>query len=299
MKAVLILTYGTPASLDEVDTYYTHIRGGKRPSEDEINKLKMKYASIGGVSPLTQITRSISYKLLGLIERTSETKVYYAMKHSSPFIPDVMQKMYKEGIEHLLCLILAPHYSSMSVGTYMETINETNRKLGYLFNVEYIPSWYSHPLYISVWKRRIDEALNRLSRQAFVLFTAHSLPERILNIGDPYDAQLRDMAKILAVELKLQKWGFGYQSAGNTKEKWLGPDVLELLENLYRKGESSFVIAPIGFVSDHLEILYDIDVECVDWSKSHDVRLIRTELPNDSDDFIQCLYTLVKERGFA
>lgn len=294
------MSYGSPASMDEVENYYTHIRGGKRPSKEEIDSLKLKYAAIGGLSPLLRITHSIAYKLQKVVDATAtKSKVYYAMKHSSPFISDVIKMMYAEGVKDVLCIALAPHYSSMSVGEYMKVAFEANEKIGGPLQLEYVPSWYSHNLFISVWKKRISELLNRLPDNAIVIFTAHSLPARILQIGDPYQAELRDMVKLLTAQLGIRRWSFAYQSAGHTAEKWLGPKLLEVLENLASNGQKIFAIAPIGFVTEHLEILYDLDIECVEWAKSRNVKLERTELPNDSDDFINFLYSLVKERGYA
>ncbi|MEM0116895.1 MAG: ferrochelatase [Conexivisphaerales archaeon] len=300
MKAVMLMSYGTPSSVQEVGTYFTHIRGGRRPSDEEIYRLQQRYVAIGGTSPLIKITESIAKKLQKSIKSdSSETKIYYAMKHSYPFISDVMMQMYEDGVKDVLGIVLAPHYSGMSIGTYLRTVNDTNERLGKAFNVEFIPSWYSHPSLISVWKKRITEALSKLPSDTMVIFTAHSLPKRILEIGDPYQTELKDMANLLAVQIGLQNWSFGYQSAGQTGESWLGPDVLELLESLVEKNHKTFLLAPIGFISDHLEVLYDIDVECINWAKSRNVVLARTELPNDSDDFIACLHTLIKERGFS
>ena len=294
------MAYGTPASLDDVETYYTHIRGGRKPSAEQLSDLVGRYKAIGGISPLLKITYQQAAKLQSAVAaKGSNLKVFAGMKHSPPFISEVMKKASGEGVTDLLCVALAPHYSSMSIGGYMKAVTDANDQLGGKLKIEFIRSWHDRPDFVSLWVERVKRVSDRMRDRASLVFSAHSLPERILQLGDPYKQQLLESSKLVADRLRWKEWTFAFQSASQNGEKWLGPDVLEHLQSQYDKGSRSFLIAPIGFVSDHLEILYDIDVECVEWAKQHDSQLTRCESLNDSDDFISCLASLAEESGFA
>ncbi len=294
------MAYGTPASLDDVGAYYTHIRGGRKPSAEQLSDLVNRYTAIGGSSPLLEITHRQAAKLQSVLAaKGSNVKVYAGMKHSPPFISDVMKKATSEGAKDLLCVALAPHYSGMSVGGYMRAVEEATAQLAEKPKIKFVRSWHDRPDFVSLWVDRVNRAKGRLGDGASLVFSAHSLPERILQLGDPYKQQLLESSKLIADRLQWREWTFTFQSASQSGEKWLGPDILEHLQSLCDKGSRTFLIAPIGFVSDHLEILYDIDVECVEWSKEHDSRLARCESLNDSDDFISCLASLAEESDFV
>ncbi len=294
------MAYGTPASLDDVEAYYTHIRGGRRPCAEQLSDLVKRYTAIGGNSPLLKITQRQAAKLQSLLAaRGSNVKVYAGMKHSPPFISDVIEKATREGVTDLLCVALAPHYSSMSIGGYMRAVEEATARLAEKPKIEYVRSWHDRPDFVSLWVDRVNRVKGRLGDGASLVFTAHSLPERILQLGDPYKQQLQESSRLVAERLRWKEWTFAFQSASQSGERWLGPDILEHLQSLYDKGSRTFLLAPIGFVSDHLEILHDIDVKCVEWAKQHDSRLARCESLNDSDDFISCLASLAAESGFV
>jgi len=298
-KGVLLMAYGTPASLDDVETYYTHIRGGRKPSAEQLSDLVDRYRRIGGSSPLLETTHRQASKLQSVLAaKGSKAKVYAGMKHSHPFISEVMKKATLDGVTELLCVALAPHYSSMSVGGYMRAVEEANSQLSGKLRIEFVRSWHDRPDFVSLWVERIRRASGRLRDEAALVFSAHSLPERILEVGDPYKSQLLESSKLVAERLGWRKWTFAFQSASQSGERWLGPDILEHLQSLHDQGSRAFIIAPLGFVSDHLEILHDIDVECVEWAKSNHSRLVRCESLNDSDDFVSFLASLVAESGF-
>ncbi|MDV3244348.1 MAG: ferrochelatase [Nitrososphaerales archaeon] len=299
MKAVVLMAYGTPRSMKDVEAYYTHIRGGRKPTPEELDNLIERYEAIGGTSPLIEITERERAGLESSLRAAgSETKVYAAMKHSPPFVADVVKEASEDGAEELLALALAPHYSRMSVGSYISSVKEANEGLSRKMKLSLVESWHDNPVLIRVWSDRIRDAASRMAGAYWLVFSAHSLPERILSEGDPYKDQLLHTCGLITHEVGKKEWSFSFQSAGHTPEPWLGPDLVEHLESLRGKGETRFLIAPVGFVSDHLEILYDIDVECSQWARDSGVSLSRCRSLNDSKEFVGCLFSIVKERGF-
>ena len=293
------MAYGSPASLEGVGAYYTHIRAGWKPSPEQLEDLVGRYRAIGGPSPLLRITvKQASGLQASLSGSGSETRVYAGMKHSAPFIGDVVKRARSEGVDELLCIALAPHYSSISIGGYMRAVEEAKGGLGRGFDVTFVKSWHAYPKLVSMWAQRITSACQRAGADPSLVFSAHSLPERIIAEGDPYKDQLLETSRLIAKQAGWNDWSFAFQSASKTGEPWLGPDILECLDRLYEAGKRSFLLAPIGFVSDHLEIFYDIDVECKDWATKRGARLTRCELPNDSQDLVGCLREIVAVEGF-
>ncbi|KPV42335.1 ferrochelatase [Alicyclobacillus ferrooxydans] len=297
---VLVMAYGTPRSLEEVEAYYTHIRRGRAPSPELLQNLIDRYQAIGGVSPLNEITRA---QAEGIEERLNKSnqgsfKVYLGMKHNAPFIADAVADMAQDGVSHAVTLVLAPHYSTMSVANYQKAANEKATELGHPDFV-HVDSWHLEPKFIELLSDRVAEALKLFpSKDAVrVLFTAHSLPERILQVGDPYPTQLRETGDAVAAALGLTNYSFGWQSAGRTEEKWLGPDVLDVLRELHEAGENDVVICPTGFVSDHLEVLYDVDIECQGLAKSLGMHLERTASLNADPRFLDLLSDVVLNRA--
>jgi ferrochelatase len=300
LKGVLLLTYGTPSSLEEVEAYYTHIRGGQRPSDAQLADLMGRYKAIGGSSPLIRITESQRRKLQTRLElEGSTTRVYCGMKHSPPFIADVVKQASEEGVEELLSIPLTPHYSKMNTETYVISVEMANNSGPSIMKLDFARSWNTNPILIEAWAGRIKQAQAYLPAGNSLVFSAHSLPERTLAQGDPYRSRLLETSEVVASRAGREEWSFAFQSAGHTGEPWLGPDIIDHLQSLFEKGQQSYLIAPVGFVSDHLEVLYDIDVECIRWAKDHGVRLARCQMLNDTDEFIGCLHSLVVERGFV
>jgi ferrochelatase len=296
----MLLTYGTPRSLEEVEAYYTHIRGGQRPSDAQLADLVGRYRAIGGSSPLIQITESQRTKLQARLEQEgSSTRVYCGMKHSPPFIAEIVKQASQEGVEELLSIPLTPHYSKMNTETYVLSVEMANNAGPSSMKLDFAKSWNTNPILIEAWAGRIKQAEAKLPARNSLIFSAHSLPERTLAQGDQYRSRLLETSELVASRAGRDEWSFAFQSAGHTGEPWLGPDIIDHLQSLFDRGERSFLVAPVGFVSDHLEVLYDIDIECMRWAKDHGARLARCQMLNDSDEFIDCLYSLVAERGFV
>lgn len=298
---VLLMAYGSPNSLEDVEPYYTHIRGGRQPMPAAIEGLRERYKKIGGRSPLLEITRAQARALEERLNATGRRfRVYIGMKHWHPFIAEAVHQMAADGIRRAVSVALAPHYSRMSIGSYIEAVQAASQGPQAPIEFSFIESWNDHPLFLRAVAEKIDRALLQLPTQERprvpVVFTAHSLPERILSWGDPYPQELQETCQLLVRQLGLTHWRFAYQSAGHTQERWLGPDVKETLLQLIEEQHQQVVICPVGFVSDHLEVLYDIGVECAELAQSKGTRIIRTESLNASPAFIEVLAALVQEQ---
>lgn len=293
---VLVMAYGTPPDLDHIEDYYTDIRGGRPPSPELLEELTARYVAIGGKSPLLDITRA---QAAGLGERLA-LPTYLGMKHAEPRIPAAVERMKDDGIRRAVGLVLAPHYSSMSVGDYERRVRAAAAEIGWDGTLEMIDSWHLEPGYIELLADRVDYAMRTLTkdvrRDSTILFTAHSLPSRILETGDPYPDQLRETGEAVARRLGLESWQIAWQSAGRTKEPWIGPDVLQVITDLAASGQRGVVVCPCGFVSDHLEVLYDVDVECRQVAGELGLELERTQSPNDDPQFLDVLATVVGKK---
>ncbi|MDR7449774.1 MAG: ferrochelatase [Armatimonadota bacterium] len=293
-SAVLLMAYGSPRSLDDVEAYYTHIRGGRRPSPELLADLVERYRAIGGRSPLPEITARQAAALEEELRRRGHpVPVRVGMKHSAPFIGEAVQALAAEEVTHLVGLVLAPHYSRMSIGQYVAAA-EAARPAG--VTAVYVEQWHDHPGYLRVVAERVRAGLAGLPEPATVVFTAHSLPERILAWDDPYPRQVEESARLAAALAGVERWTVAYQSAGRTAEPWLGPDLRSTLADLRRRDVRGVLVAPIGFVADHLEVLYDVDLEAQSEAERLGMRLARTAMPNDAPDFIAVLADLVTPR---
>jgi ferrochelatase len=297
---VLVMAYGTPKDLSEVEAYYTHIRHGRKPTPELLQELISRYEAIGGVSPLNEITAAQGRGIEEILNRDGDGpfKVYLGMKHVSPFIADAVRQMAEDGIAEAITLVLAPHYSTMSVAAYQKAADEAAKQFGrpVLFHVD---SWHLHPRFIAVLSQRVQEALGKYENpsEVTVIFSAHSLPEKILASGDPYPQQLRETGQAVAEKLGLKRVVYAWQSAGRTADKWLGPDILDVLRDLAAYGVKDVVICPAGFVSDHLEVLYDIDIECQALARELGIRLTRTRSLNADPEFLRALAEVVRQRA--
>lgn len=295
---VLLMAYGSPNSLDEVEPYYADIRGGRVPSPELVRELKARYARIGGRTPLLEITRAQAQALQEKLG--PEFRVYVGMKHWHPYIAQAVQEMVQDRVQRVIALALAPHYSRLSVEGYIQRVREAMVKTGATFDVTFVESWNDQPLYIQSIVERMRETYTTFGVSTWndltVLFSAHSLPERILQSGDPYPTELQETCALVAAQLGLspERWRLAYQSAGRTDEKWLGPDLLDLLDTLAQEGRRRVLIAPIGFVADHLEILYDIDVECAARAEALGIEMRRIPSANATPTFIAALAEIVQ-----
>jgi ferrochelatase len=288
--AVLLMAYGSPEDLSEVAPYYTHIRGGVRPDEKLIQNLEDRYRAVGGKTPLHEITRAQAAALQKLLDNTKGIgtySVYIGMKHWHPFIKDTLEEIKKENIGEIIALALAPHYSQISIGGYKKILDGLKNEQE---NISLIEHWHTNPYLIDCITEQIREKLSEFKENPYVLFTAHSLPERIRTWNDPYESQLLETSNLIAKNFSDLRWGFSFQSAGMTGEPWIGPDINENLISLKNKGEENILVCPIGFVSDNLEIVYDLDIESQQIAKENGINLKRTDSRNTHPLFIQALY---------
>jgi protoporphyrin/coproporphyrin ferrochelatase len=279
--AVLLMAYGSPTSAEDVRPYLEDVRGGRPVSDEAVAELAERYRRIGGRSPLDDMTEAQRAAL----ERELGIPVFVGMKHWRPRISDAIEAALAGGATRLVGLVLAPHYSRLSIGDYRDRLEESLADRAELVLVE---SWHDDPAFLDVLAERVG------GTDAWVLFTAHSLPERILADGDPYRDQLLETARLVAERAGLERWSFAFQSASPTGEPWLGPDVLDELERLQEDGESKVLVAPVGFVSDHLEILWDLDVEAREKAAELGLELERIESLNDDPAFVRALAAIVE-----
>ena len=292
-QAVLLLAHGAPERLEDLPAYLDLVRGG-RPAPPELREeLRRRYEAIGGSSPLTARTREQAQALQEkLAELGHAVRVYFGMRNWRPFIHDVMAEMKADGVERIVAICLAPQYSRASIGLYYRRVQEAKTSLGMQAEIVWTKSFHDHPLLIEAYAEKLAPLLP--GRR--VLFTAHSLPVRILEAGDPYDREARTTAALVARRLGLEEWDFAYQSQGATEEAWLGPTVESVLDEYAARGVREVVLAPIGFVSDHLEILYDVDIYFRDYARERGVNLCRTDSLNASPTFIAALAEIARAR---
>lgn len=304
---VLVMSYGTPESLENVEAYYTHIRRGNPPSPEQLKELKDRYeAIVGGVFPLRENTdRQVAALEARLNDDNNAAELeyvcYQGLKHARPFIEDGVEAMAKDGIKHAVGIVLAPHYSVMSVGTYIKRAQAKAEECG--VHMSFVESYHMHPELIDVLSRRVAAKLDQYEEagaardEIRVLFSAHSLPERILSMGDPYRDQLMETSQAVADKAGVTSWQFTWQSAGRTAEPWLGPDILDTLQALSKEQVEYVLSAPIGFVSDHLEVLYDLDIEAQAVAAELDMRLMRIESLNSDPAYMSVLSDVVRRKA--
>ena len=281
--AVILMAYGSPATAEDVPAYLADIREGRPVSQEAVDELSERYRRIGGRSPLDEITDAQRTAL----ERQLGVPVFVGMKHWRPRIAEGVEAALAEGADRLIGLVLAPHYSRLSIAGYRERLEQALQGRG---DLVFIESWHDHGPFLDVLAERVR------GFDGHVVFTAHSLPERILQDGDPYRDQLLETASLVAERAGLAEWSFSFQSASPTGEPWLGPDILEELDTLAANGVQRVLVCPVGFVSDHLEILWDLDIEAREKAAELGLELGRIESLNDDPAFVRALAALVRER---
>jgi protoporphyrin/coproporphyrin ferrochelatase len=280
--AVILMAYGSPSSEEDVPAYLADIREDRPVSDEAIAELTERYRRIGGRSPLDEITES---QRAGL-ERELGLPVFVGMKHWPPRIAEAVETALSGGAETIVGLVLAPHYSRLSIAGYRERLESALEGRADLVFVE---SWHDHEPFLEVLAERVR------GFDGHVVFTAHSLPERILRDGDPYRDQLLETSRLVAERAGIVDWSFAFQSASATGEPWLGPDILEELDRLAANGVRRVLVCPVGFVSDHLEILWDLDIEARERAAELELELDRIESLNDDPLFLRALAALVRE----
>jgi ferrochelatase len=278
---VLVMAYGSPAGEAGIEDYFAHIRGGLKPPADALEELKARYRAIGD-SPLTAITRAQAAAIgdqLGL-------PAFVGMKHAAPFVADGAAEARRAGVQRLVGLPLAPHFAEMSLGAYRRSLEKS-----WDGELIFVRGFHDHPAFIRAVQRLLSESLEESWPQR-LFFTAHSLPARIVAEGDGYHDRLLESCRLVEAGMKLPDWEFAFQSASSTGEPWLGPDLLSAIE---RSGARDVLVCPIGFVADHLEILYDLDVEAQAFARLHGIKLRRTASFNTRPDFIAAMAQVVSD----
>jgi ferrochelatase len=275
------MAYGSPSSEDDIEAYYTHIRGGRKPSAEALEELKSRYRAIGG-SPLTAITRAQAKAIGDRLGLPS----FVGMKHASPYIAEGAAEAERAGIQRLVGIPLAPHFAEMSLGAYQHSLEKA-----WHGELVFVRGFHDHPAFIRAVQKLIAESLSE-SWPERLFFTAHSLPARIVAEGDGYHDRLLESCRLVEAGMKLPAWEFAFQSASTTGEPWLGPDLLAAIE---KSGAQDVLVSPIGFAADHLEILYDLDVEAQAFSRESGIKIRRTASFNTRPEFIEAMAEVVTD----
>ncbi len=292
-QAVLLLAHGAPDRLEDVEEYLTLVRSGRPLAPHLVEEIKQRYAAIGGGSPLTQRTRDQAQALeRRLAQDGCPVQVVFGMRNWRPSIREAMAQIKDQGIERVVAICLAPQYSRLSVGLYFRRTQEAKLELGVKAEVAWTKSFHNHPLLVEAFHERLAPLLPRER----VLFTAHSLPEKILDTADAYVAETKATAQAVAFRAGLATHDFAYQSQGLTDDRWLGPTVESVLDRYQQEGVREVLLQPVGFVCDHIEILYDVDILFRGYAAARGIRLERTESLNDSPTFIAALAAVAREK---
>ena len=281
--AIVLMAYGSPERIEDVPAYYADIRGGRPIRPELLEELTGRYRRLGieDRNPLNEITE----RTRAALEHELGLPVFTGMKHWTPRIADAVETAVAGGAETIVGLVLAPHYSRMSIGGYRAQLEEA---LGDRSELLFVERWHDEAALVELWAKRLRGS------DAHVVFTAHSLPARILGEGDPYKDELLETSRLIADAAGTQDWSFSFQSESQTGEPWLGPDILDHLEALHAQGKAHVLVAPIGFVADHLEIRWDLDTEAQEKAEELGLRLDRADMPNDDPAFVAVLAEIVR-----
>ena len=285
--AVVLMAYGSPSRLDDVPAYYADIRGGRPIAPEHLEDLVARYRQLGieDSNPLNEITEATRAAL----EAELGLPVFTGMRHWQPRIADAVEQALAGGATEIVGLVLAPHYSALSIEKYRALLEEA---VGGRARIRFVERWGADPGFVALLAERLVAQSH--SPGSHVVFTAHSLPARILADGDPYRDELLETSRLVAAKAGVENWSFAFQSASPTGEPWLGPDILDHLEELHAQGARDVLVCPIGFVSDHLEVRWDLDVEAREKAGELGMTLERIEMPNADPVFITCLGSLVE-----
>ena len=296
---VLVMAYGTPETYDDVEAFYTDVRRGRPPTDEQLADLRRRYAAVGGTSQLTERTREQVAGIQSALEELSpgEFECRYGSKHAAPKIEQAVDQLASLGARSIVGLVLAPHYSSASVGEYVGRARERARVIG--LPAVFVEDWHDNPTLIELLSERVLQAFSSVGASVAdadteLLVTAHSLPLRVIQSGDGYDERLRETGELVATKAGVPHWRECFQSAGRTPEPWIGPDILEVIAALPAEGKRAAVVCPAGFTSDHLEVNYDVDIEAQALAVSVGLRLARTASLNDDPRLCRALAELVR-----
>lgn len=295
MIGLLLMAYGGPNNLNEVEPYLMDVRGYRPTSPAIVHEVRERYREIGGRSPILERTRAQADALESVLNADGKNfKVFVGMRHWHPFIKDTLAEMCKQGIDRTVGLVMAPHYSRMSIEAYFKNVEKAEAPI----QIARVTDWHLLPEYLNALVKRIRKAFERFPEsvraEVPIIFTAHSLPERILEWDDPYPRQLHETVAALMKLLGPHPHEFAFQSAAISTESWLGPDASELISRFADEGKHNILICPIGFVCEHVEILYDVDIVYQGLAKTLGIRLERIEMLNDEPEMISGLAGLVR-----
>lgn len=311
---VLVMAYGTASGPDDIERYYTDIRGGRVPSPEHLQELKDRYAAIGNAFPLQETTAAQAEGIVARLNADADGHTYRAflgMKHSRPFVAEGVEAMAAAGIARGIGIVMAPHWSAMSVETYVERAIQAIDDQGFDLQMSFVRSFHDHPMFVDFLASRLREALDTLSdeqrRAVSVLFTAHSLPVRQLKDGTfrcktcdcdtscRYRDGLQRTGDLVAAAVGVPDHRIAWQSVGRTADPWWGPGIDEVLPLLAGEGRSACVVCCAGFVADHLETLYDLDIEVAEKTGAAGIAFARTRMPNADPEFLDVLAQVVRE----
>jgi ferrochelatase len=299
LTGVLLMAHGSPDSLDDMAAYLQHVRGGRLTPPALVDDIRERYRLIGGRSPLLDLTRAQGKALEERLNANGRRfRVYVGMRHWQPFIRDTVKQMVDDSIRCVVAVSMAPQYSRLSVGAYQQALDTAQTELGANLEVTTVTSWHDQPLLLQAFAERVEEIFAQLSAevraQLGIVFTAHSLPQRVVAEGDPYPQEVDRTAAGVANLLELPTWEVAYQSQGATAEPWLGPTLDQIFERAVAQNRRSLLLVPIGFVCDHVEILYDLDILAQKVAQERGLCLMRTASLNTSPTFIEALAQVVE-----
>jgi len=294
--AVLLLAHGAPDRLEDVPEYLLNVRGGRKLPEPAVKEIVHRYRLIGGGSPLARITNQ---QAKALADRLG-CRVYVGMRNWRPFIADAVRQLDEDGVERLVVICLAPQNSRTSIGLYRKHLTQALGELACHLRVDFVESWHDRNELIAAFSEKLTAALEPIEeatgKPVPIVFTAHSVPQRTIDEGDPYQAQVMETASLVAQRSGLDKWRVAFQSQGMTEELWIGPTVESEIDRLAAAGHRHALLVPIGFVSDHVEILYDVDIALRQYGQAQGVTVWRSESLNDSPLFIAALVAVATGR---
>lgn len=297
----MLMAYGGPDKLDDVRPYLMDVRNYRPTSDELVAEIAGRYEQIGGRSPILELTQAeaagIEAALNDLAGEGERWKVWLAMRHWHPFIKDVMVEMEQAGVERAVGMVMAPHFSNMSIGAYFKRVDATESAI----EVAPVKSWNLNPGYLDALFDRLSDGIQKFpvdqQNDVPIIFTAHSLPERILENNDPYPDELRATVDAMVERIPGREWHWAYQSAAMTPDPWLGPDAGEVIRQLHEQGKQNVLICPIGFVCEHVEILFDIDIEFRHLAESLGMHLERIEMLNDHPVMLAGLAQVARGRA--
>jgi ferrochelatase len=306
--AVLLMAYGSPTRLEDVEAYFTDIRGGRTPSREAVEELTARYRRVGVPTPLLAVSMELGRELERLLNIDPPDDrmytVHLGMKHWTPRIATAIDEIVDSGADHVIAIVLAPHYSTISTGGYRKQVDAALAAAqggAPTPSLDFVNSWHELDGYLEAVADDVRAVRTKFAKpeEVVAVFTAHSLPARILDQGDPYQEQLLRTSELVADRAGIEQWRFSYQSQSHTGEPWLGPDLVETVEELAAQGHRAILVSSVGFIADHLEIFYDIDIEAKERADALGIELRRTPMLNADPRLAHALHALVAQRVTA